>query len=102
MSPFAPHLAGRALGTAEIPPAGSLITPWPLWDPACVAEDEIEMPVQVNGKLREPNSGAQGCDGRRDRSSRASQSKSKRSPRGQDCAQKVVVVPRKLVNVVAA
>jgi leucyl-tRNA synthetase len=32
---------------------GSLIkAPWPKYDPALAKEDEIEIPVQVNGKLR--------------------------------------------------
>ena len=26
--------------------------PWPQYDPAALIEDEIEVPVQVNGKLR--------------------------------------------------
>ena len=29
-----------------------LKAPWPKYDPALAAEDEIEIPVQVNGKLR--------------------------------------------------
>ena len=32
---------------------GSLLrAPWPKYDPALAKEDEIEIPVQVNGKLR--------------------------------------------------
>ena len=27
--------------------------PWPAYDPALLIEDEIELPVQVNGKLRD-------------------------------------------------
>ena len=32
---------------------GSLLrAPWPKYDPALAKEEEIELPVQVNGKLR--------------------------------------------------
>jgi len=32
---------------------GSLLrAPWPKYDPALAKEDEIEIPVQINGKLR--------------------------------------------------
>lgn len=51
LSPFAPHLAEELwskLGHGE-----SLAhEPWPAFDPALLVEDSIEIPVQVNGKLR--------------------------------------------------
>ena len=51
LSPFAPHLAEELwsrLGHAE-----SLArAPWPAWDEAVLQEDEFEIPVQVNGKVR--------------------------------------------------
>jgi len=52
LQPFAPHLAeelGAKLG------GGSTLAyaPWPKFDPALLAEDTIEIPVQVNGKLRD-------------------------------------------------
>ncbi len=51
LSPFAPHLAEelwQRLGHAS-PVAGEA---WPAFDPAKVRTEEIEMPVQVDGKLR--------------------------------------------------
>jgi len=27
-------------------------TPWPKWDPAALVEDETELAIQVNGKVR--------------------------------------------------
>jgi leucyl-tRNA synthetase len=51
LSPFAPHLAEelwRALGHAET----LAYEPWPAFDEALTREDEVEVPVQVNGKLR--------------------------------------------------
>ncbi|HEX2730702.1 MAG TPA: leucine--tRNA ligase [Polyangiaceae bacterium] len=51
LAPFAPHLAEeswRALGyTSTV----SLET-WPTWDEALCQDDVIEMPVQINGKVR--------------------------------------------------
>jgi leucyl-tRNA synthetase len=51
LAPFAPHLAEElwhALGHG-----GSLAyEPWPGYDPALCTEDEVEVPVQVNGKLK--------------------------------------------------
>ena len=51
LAPFAPHLAfelWEMLGEK-----GSLLrAPWPKYDPILAKEEEIEIPVQVNGKLR--------------------------------------------------
>ena len=51
VAPFAPHLAEelweRMGGTGSVFESG-----WPVHDPALIAVTEIELPVQVNGKLR--------------------------------------------------
>ena len=51
LAPFAPYLAHElweVLGEK-----GSLLkAAWPKYDPALVKEEEIEMPVQINGKVR--------------------------------------------------
>ena len=51
LSPFAPHLAEELwehLGHA----GGVVAAGWPAWDEAASREEEIEIPVQVNGKVR--------------------------------------------------
>jgi leucyl-tRNA synthetase len=51
VSPFAPHVAEelwRHLGHA----ASLAHEPWPAWDEALAVDDVIELPVQVNGKVR--------------------------------------------------
>jgi leucyl-tRNA synthetase len=51
LSPFAPHIAEElwaALGRKQT----LAYEPWPKFDPALVRADEIEVPVQVNGKVR--------------------------------------------------
>ena len=51
LSPFAPHLGEELwqfLGHGDT----LAYEPWPAYDPAALVEDEIEIPVQVLGKLR--------------------------------------------------
>jgi leucyl-tRNA synthetase len=51
LAPFAPHLAHELW--EMLGEKGSLLrAPWPKYDPALAKEEEIEIPVQVNGKLR--------------------------------------------------
>jgi leucyl-tRNA synthetase len=51
LSPMAPHLAEELweiLGHSET----LAYAPWPTFEPALLKDDEIEVPVQINGKLR--------------------------------------------------
>jgi leucyl-tRNA synthetase len=51
LSPFAPHLAEelwRTLGHKQTP----AYEPWPAYDEVILKADEVEIPVQINGKLR--------------------------------------------------
>jgi leucyl-tRNA synthetase len=51
LAPFAPFLAAELW--SELGEEGEILrTPWPVSDTALAKEDEIEIPVQVNGKLR--------------------------------------------------
>jgi leucyl-tRNA synthetase len=51
LAPFAPYLAHELW--EMLGEQGSLLrAPWPKYDPALAKEEEIEIPVQVNGKLR--------------------------------------------------
>jgi leucyl-tRNA synthetase len=54
LQPFAPHLAEELFSRLE--PNSNLrlpYIPWPKFDPALLVEDTLEIPVQVNGKLRD-------------------------------------------------
>jgi leucyl-tRNA synthetase len=65
LHPFAPHLAEQLWLLLERPPAAGVphpsppesgtlaYVPWPTFDPALLVEDTVEIPVQVNGKLRD-------------------------------------------------
>jgi leucyl-tRNA synthetase len=51
ISPFTPHLAEelwQTLGGRD----GIVAAGWPEWDDAAARDEEIEIPVQVNGKVR--------------------------------------------------
>jgi leucyl-tRNA synthetase len=51
LAPFAPYLA-HELWEMLGEQSNLLKAPWPKYDAALAKEDEIEIPVQVNGKLR--------------------------------------------------
>jgi len=51
LAPFAPYLA-HELWEMTGQKASLLRAPWPKYDPELAKEEEIEIPVQVNGKLR--------------------------------------------------
>ncbi|MDQ3448631.1 MAG: class I tRNA ligase family protein, partial [Chloroflexota bacterium] len=57
LAPLAPHIADElwSRGLAEAGEEWRSIhaEQWPAWDPALVADDTMELPVQVNGKLRD-------------------------------------------------
>ena len=51
LSPFAPHL-GEELWQVLGHDKTLAYEPWPAYDPAALVEDDVEIPVQVMGKLR--------------------------------------------------
>jgi leucyl-tRNA synthetase len=51
LSPFAPHIA-EELWQALGHPQSLAHEPWPEFNPELAKEDTIEVPVQINGKLR--------------------------------------------------
>jgi len=51
VAPFTPHLAEE--GWTRLGEAGMILdAPWPEYDPALAADDEVTLPIQVNGKRR--------------------------------------------------
>jgi leucyl-tRNA synthetase len=98
LSPFAPHLAEelwRALGHKET----LAYEPWPPYDPALTKEDEVEVPVQVNGKLRLRLNVAAGLDKAAFERAVLDDPRVRALIDGKQ-VRKVVVVPGKLVNIV--
>ncbi|HEX4424774.1 MAG TPA: leucine--tRNA ligase [Terriglobales bacterium] len=98
LAPFAPYLAAELW--EMLGQKGSLLrAPWPKYDPALAKEDEIEVPVQVNGKLRGlvsvPADSVQAVL----QASAMADEKVKAAIAGKQIV-KVIVVPGKLVNIV--
>jgi len=51
VAPFTPHLAEE--GWTRLGEEGMILNaPWPVFDPALAADDEVTLPIQVNGKRR--------------------------------------------------
>ena len=73
--------------------------PWPTYDPDMVREEEIEMPVQVNGKLRSRIRVA--AESAKEEIERAAlqDERVQRHLAGR-AIKKVIVVPGRLVNIV--
>jgi leucyl-tRNA synthetase len=98
LSPMAPHIAEElweVLGHAET----LAYAPWPGYDPALLKDDTIEIPVQINGKLR----------GRVTVAADASEPEIEAAARSDDkvaallegkTLRKLVVIPGKLINFV--
>jgi leucyl-tRNA synthetase len=96
LAPFAPHVAEELWSRLGHPDLVA-IAPWPAYDRAHLVDDEVEYPIQVNGKLR----------GKVTVARTASAAEVERAAREAVAEQlagkavvKVVVVPGKLVNFV--
>lgn len=104
LNPFAPHLTeelwerlNQAFGGGDALLAG---TAWPEYEESVLVESEVELVVQVNGKVRDKLRVA------RDESEESVREKVLAQPRvqqfiGEAPVRKVIVVPGRLVNVVA-
>jgi leucyl-tRNA synthetase len=100
LSPFAPHLAEElwhALGHTDT----LAYETWPKYDPALTKADEIEVPVQVNGKVRSKLTVPADVTDEALREAALADPRVQESIAGKT-VRKVIVVPRKLVNVVAS
>jgi leucyl-tRNA synthetase len=98
LAPFAPHLAEELW--AKLGAQTSLTyAAWPKFDPALLVENELEIPVQVNGKLRDVIKVATtATPAEMEALARASE-KVKAAIEGKT-VKKVIVVPKKMVNLV--
>jgi leucyl-tRNA synthetase len=74
--------------------------PWPVFDPALLVAEAIEVPVQVNGKIRARLIVAPNTDGTTLEAMALADEKVREHLGGKP-PRKVVVVPGKLVNIVA-
>ena len=98
LSPFAPHLAEElwsALGHTET----LAYEPWPTYEEALTRAEEIEVPVQINGKLRSKLRVPASIDEEALKALALADEKILGLLEGKQ-VRKVIVVPKKLVNIV--
>ncbi len=99
LAPYAPHIAEElwaALGHAHT----LAYEPWPAYDPALTKADEIEIPVQVNGKVRAKLMVAADIDDAALEAAALADAKVQEFVGGKP-VRMVKVVPKRLVSVVA-
>jgi leucyl-tRNA synthetase len=99
VAPMMPHLAEEcweALGHADLVSASA----WPVADRALVVEDVITLPVQVNGKKRADLTIARDADTKAIEAAVLELDAVRRAMEGRP-PKKVIVVPQRIVNVVA-
>jgi leucyl-tRNA synthetase len=98
LAPFAPYLAAELW--SETGGAGVLLRqPWPTFDPDLAKEEELEIPVQVNGKLRAVVRVLPDASGEQMQQVALADAKVQTAISGKQVV-KVVIVPGKLINVV--
>jgi leucyl-tRNA synthetase len=102
LAPFAPHVAEEMWEGLRHP--GGLLslseTPrWPVADPELAQREELEIPIQVNGKLRSRVIAAPDVSEEDLRASALADERVRALIDGREVV-KVIVVPRRLVNVV--
>jgi leucyl-tRNA synthetase len=99
LSPFAPHLAEELWSRLGFAGLASKQT-WPVHDESLLVENEVELAVQVNGKVRERLVISKEATKEEIEKAALASAKIQEATAGQTIV-KVVVVPGKLVNIVA-
>jgi leucyl-tRNA synthetase len=98
LSPFAPHIAEELW--SELGEKGELINEeWPSWDEESAKEEEIELVVQINGKVRGKSMISAGLDDEALKEIAFSMPKIEEHLKGRE-PKKVIVVKGRLVNIV--
>lgn len=98
LAPFAPHFAEEQwslLGNEY----SVFNTEWPKFDPALLIKDEVEIAIQVNGKIRNKIMVASGLDEESIKTTALEDAKIKEATDGKTIV-KVIVIKGRLVNIV--
>ena len=98
LSPFAPHLAEELWSTLGHNPTLAY-EPWPKFDEALTKSDQVEIPIQVNGKLRARLTVSAEIDDESLKRLALTDERIRAILEGKQI-KKVIVVPKKLVNIV--
>jgi leucyl-tRNA synthetase len=121
LAPFAPHLAEELWSRvsslkSKVPTDPSAVptpdfrpqtldslayAPWPKFDAALLVESEIEIPVSVNGKMRDVIKVPVDADNATIEALAKSSEKVKQFMEGK-AIKKIIIVPKKMVNIVVA
>ena len=99
LGPIVPHIS-HALWPALGGEGEAMNAPWPTLDESALSRDSIEMVVQVNGKVRAKMTVAADVDRAGAEAAARAQDNVQRFLEGVT-VRKVIVVPGKLVNIVA-
>ena len=103
LAPFAPHISEELwnkLHSSFVVDDSSLsYSPWPQFDPGLLVEDTLEIPVQVNGKLRDVIRVPANADNATLEAAAKASEKVKPFIDGKTI-RKVIIVPKKLINIV--
>ena len=98
LNPFAPHLSSELWEKLKFP--GEITAQkWPTYDERCLVEDEVEMVIQVNGKVRDRMMMSLTASEDEVKSAALAVPKIGQLTEGKQI-RKIVVIPKKLVNVV--
>jgi leucyl-tRNA synthetase len=101
IAPFTPHLAEECW--TRLGETGMVLdAPWPTYDPALAADDEVVLPIQINGKRRAEISMPRGADTAAVEAEALANAtvKAYLEANGQSI-RKVIVVPDRIINLVA-
>jgi len=102
LAPFAPHLAEELWAKVNVEhPLALAYAEWPKYDPAVLVESEIELPVQVNGKLRDVIKVPADADNATIEAAAKASEKVQQFLAGKTI-KKVIIVPKRMVNIAAA
>lgn len=101
LAPFAPHIAEElwmnVLGNKE----SVHLESWPEYDEALLVQDNLQIPVQVNGKVRDVITVPAGIGEEELKKTAQESEKIKINISGKKIV-KIIVVPKKLINIVVA
>ncbi len=98
LAPFAPHLA-EELWEQMGGPYSIFSQPWPKWDDKKLTRDEVEIVIQLNGKIREKIMVPSGLDRAQTEEAAMKNEKVIKLLEGKT-VMKVIAVPGRLVNIV--
>jgi leucyl-tRNA synthetase len=103
LQPFAPHISeelwAKLNSAFGVQPSALAYMPWPQFDPALLVESEMEIPVQVNGKLRDVIKVPANADNATLEAAAKASEKVQPFISGKTI-KKVIVVPKKLLNLI--